>query len=371
MQLTLQIQLLPDTKQARQMRSTLERFNAGANFVAEVAHSRQIVNKLLLQKHCYTDLREKFGLSSQMACLCVHRVAEAYKRDRTIKPKFSKHAAMTCDPRTYNVRSADRISLLTLDGRIIVPFVMGRYQRERFTLAKKQADLVLRKDGRWFFLVTVDLPEGSPIPATDFLGVDLGTTNLAVDSDGETFTGADVEACRSHYAKKKAQLQRKAANQKRAGKRPLNVRRKLKALSGRERRFKKNTNHVISKRLVEKCKDTNRGMALEDLSGIRSRTRFRSTQRDAMSKWAFAELRVFVEYKARLSGIEVVAVNPRNTSRTCSLCGHSEKANRQSRNLFLCRACGHFDHADYNAARNIRLKALVSEPNVSEHVLVA
>ena len=46
-------------------------------------------------------------------------------------------------------------------------------------------------------------------------------------------------------------------------------------------------------------------------------------------------------------------VNPRDTSRRCSSCGHTEAANRPSQAVFCCRACGLKDHADVNAARNI------------------
>ena len=35
-------------------------------------------------------------------------------------------------------------------------------------------------------LVTVDVPDGTKPPTTDFLGVDLGVINIAVDSDGQS-----------------------------------------------------------------------------------------------------------------------------------------------------------------------------------------
>ena len=75
----------------------------------------------------------------------------------------------------------------TLEGRVLV---LGNYQREQFGYAKGQADLVLRKDGKWFLLVSVNVPDGTPIPK-----VDLGTTNLAVTDDG-AFSGDTVENVR-------------------------------------------------------------------------------------------------------------------------------------------------------------------------------
>ena len=266
-------------------------------------------------------------------------------------------------------KGVDRVSLLTLEGRVIVALVMGEYQRERLSEKYGQCDLVRRRDGKWFLLVTVEVAEKSPAPRADFLGVDFGVYNLATDSDGEFQTDAEVEQTRLHYQKVRRSLQRKAATEKRAGKRPKSVRRKLKALSGRERRFKKNTNHEIAKRLVEKAIDTQRGIALEDLKGIRESSRFRQSQRDRMSKWAFAELRAFVEYKGRLGGVEVVAVDPRNTSLTCSQCGDVAAANREWRCVFLCRGCGCFNHADVNAAINISKAAVVMQREASERAV--
>jgi IS605 OrfB family transposase len=166
-------------------------------------------------------------------------------------------------------------------------------------------------------------------------------------------------------------LGQKAGKVKREGSPPKNIKRKLKALSGKERRFKANENHRISKQIVEKATDTGRGIGLEDLTGIRERTRFRKTQRDKMSKWSFAELRGFIEYKAKLAGIPVMPVDPRDTSRTCPKCGHIDKGNRTARGLFLCRLCGHFDHADVVGATNIAAAAKVAWREVAEKRLTA
>lgn len=259
-------------------------------------------------------------------------------------------------------KGLDRVSLKTWTDRVVIPLIMGAYQRERFGFAKGQADLVLGRNGKWFLLVTVDLPENAPIPATDFIGVDMGTVHLATSSEDEHFDSNETEATRLHYLRKKRQLQRKAAQKIKAGKRPKNIRSRLKKISGRERRFKLNTNHRISRRIVDKAKDTGRGIAVEALTGIRDGQRFRKAQRDSISKWAFAELRSFLEYKARLAGVPLVVVDPAYTSQRCFTCGHTERSNRRSRGVFWCRACGFFDHADINAAKNISMKASVSMP---------
>jgi transposase len=90
-----------------------------------------------------------------------------------------------------------------------------------------------------------------------------------------------------------------------------------------------------------------------------------------MSKWSFAELRGFIQYKAKLAGIPVMPVDPRDTSRTCPKCGHIDKGNRTARGLFLCRLCGHFDHADVVGATNIAAAAKVAWREVAEKRLTA
>lgn len=359
--LTLQLQLLPSPSQAAQLKTTVERFNAAASWVAGEAFRLQTANKIKLQRTVYYPIRERFGLSAQMAVRCIAQACEAYKRDKRIQPVFRPDAAMPYDRRIMAFKGIDRVSVLTLAGRLVIPVVMGQYQRERFTTAVGQSYLVRRKDGKWFLLVTVTVPDGTPIPTTDFLGVDFGVVNVAVDSDGGTYKGASVERVRVKHMTRRQKLQRAAALRIQTGRRPKAIRRALRRLGSKEARFRRHTNHVISKQLVATATDTGRGLAIEDLTGIRDRTRYRHDQRARMGSWAFAQLRSFIEYKARRAGVPVAIVDARHTSRTCPACGHCEKANRRTQAEFACRACGLALPADYVGALNIR-RAAVNQP---------
>ena len=206
MKLTLQTQLLPTPKDAAKLMATVERFNEAATWLAAVAFDRKLANKFELQKLCYAELRQRFGLSSQMAIRCIAQVVEAYKKDKDKRPKYRRRSAMPFDQRMVSFKGPDRVSLLTLEGRVIVPFIMGKYQAERFGFAKGQCDLVLRHDGKWFLLVTVEVPDGTKPPTTDFLGVDLGVINIAVDSDGRKHTSEKIEAKRVQYATRRRTL---------------------------------------------------------------------------------------------------------------------------------------------------------------------
>ncbi|MDD3710785.1 MAG: transposase, partial [Methanothrix sp.] len=122
------------------------------------------------------------------------------------------------------------------------------------------------------------------------------------------------------------------------------AKRKLQKLSGRERRFQKDVNHQIANWIVSKPYDI---IALEDLTNIRN-----GNKNKKLGKWSFAELRSFVEYKAMAIGKNVITIDPRYTSQTCSRCGYQHKNNRIGR-IFKCKSCGFQIDADLNASRNI------------------
>jgi len=311
-------------------------------------------------------------LSSQMTVRVCARVAASFSREKTVCPSFRAFAGLPYDCRILSFQRDSEgvpisLSLLTLAGRRTLPVKMGQRQRDDFSRALKTGEAVLlqRKNGKWFFQVSIEVPEKPLVISETFLGVDLGIVNLAANSDGELHSGNETEACRKKNAALRASLQRKKETQRQAGIRPKSVCRKLKKLSGRESRFKKNTNHCISKDLVLKAKGTERGIALEDLSGIWDRVgkRFGKAQRARFGSWAFGQLRSFIVYKAIMNGVEVRVVDPHNTSRECSECHHIDKKNRKTQALFSCRKCGHEEHADTNASKIISFRASMASVN--------
>src|SRR5207247_5850403 len=105
-----------------------------------------------------------------------------------------------------------------------------------------------------------------PEEPTGCLGVDLGIVNLATDSDGETYRGSQIDRKRKWYANRRQALQQVGTK---------SAKRRLRQTRRRQRRFQKDTNHRIRKRLVAAAQCTTRGIALEDLKGIRARVRVR------------------------------------------------------------------------------------------------
>ena len=339
------------------LKATVERFNEAATWLAGIAFERKLGNKFAMQRLCYKELRERFGLPADTAIRCIARWSRPTSETRPNDPSSVKHAAVPFSMgKNIGFKGPDRVSISTLVGRVIVPYVMGTYQAERFGWSKGQCDLVLRKDGKWFLLVTVDVPEATKTPATDFIGVDLGVENIATDSDGNRKSSKDIEAKRIKYARRRKALGKATKDAGRNKRR--RCRKALKRTKDKEARYRRDVNHQISKDLVASAKGTDRGIALEDLEGIRERTTVHRQQRDRFNGWAHAQLGGFIVYKAQLAGVAVEFIDPAYTSQTCHACGHCERGNRKSQAEFVCKACGHREHADVNAARNIRASAV-------------
>ena len=249
------------------------------------------------------------------------------------------------------------IPIWTLAGRQAIPFGCGQRQRELLQTRQGESDLAFI-DGDFYLFATCEVEEPEPIEVEGVLGVDLGIVNIASTSDGEHFSGSRANNIRHRRSALRTKLQARGTH---------SAKRKLARLSGKERRFATDINHVISKQLVHIAQRTKRAIGLEDLTGIRSRVRTRSRQRYQLHSWSFYQLRQFVEYKAKLAGIPIVPVDPAYTSQTCPGCGHADKRNRRTQSLFRCVNCEFVAHADTVGAINIG-RAAVAQPSRPDFV---
>lgn len=348
------IHLLTDEIGSKILLATMETFNQACNEIAETCFKEKTASKYEIQKLIYHNIREKYKLSAQLTIRAIAKTCEAYKTNKNKQPTFRKYGSITYDERILTFKgltsSFPQVSLTLLNGRRTFNLIICNYFAGKVNRIQGQVDLIYHKN-KFYLYATCDMPENTPIEPNDVLGVDLGVKNIAVDNTGTVFSNEKVEKVRQKRHKLTNELQQKNTK---------SSKRKLKKISGRERRFRTNENHCISKYLVAKAKDTGCAIALEDLSGINTRTTVRHKQRAERLSWAFYQLRSFITYKAKLNGVKVILVDPRNTSRTCNICGHCEKANRKNQSEFCCCKCSHVDNADYNAAKNIRNKGLLS-----------
>jgi len=141
----------------------------------------------------------------------------------------------------------------------------------------------------------------------------------------------------------------------------------LQRIARRQSRFVRDSNHCISKKIVETAIATRKALALEDLKHIRERASgYSRHMRWLMGNWAFNQLAEFIRYKAEAAGMSVISVDPKYTSQTCSMCGYLDRANRPSQARFKCQVCGFEAHADANAAVVIEARGVLSYTLMSQ-----
>lgn len=357
MKLTAKVRLQPTPEQKGSLLRTLAIANDACNYISECAWDSRTFGKFPLQKLVYNEVKDRFGLSAQVAILCIFKVAGAYKKDKKTKRTFKPTGSIAFDARILSFQmNKQAVSIWTIDGRLKgVPFVCSDRAKELLSGGRGESDLLLMK-GEFYLFTSCDVDEPTPGDTDDILGVDMGIVNVAVDSDKQIFSSKAMNNVRFRHRRLRTKLQKLGTKASR---------RKLRQLSGKEARFAKDTNHKISKAIVKKAKDTGRSIAIEELGGIRDRALFRKSQRAQLHSWSFFQLRGYIEYKSKLVGVHVIPVDPRNTSRTCPCCGHVDKANRKTQATFLCVDCGFSGFADHVAAMNIRSRAFLSMPNVS------
>ena len=354
--LIAQVKLLPTKEQAQALKETLERANTACDAISTAAWHSKTFGQYALHKLIYRTIKDSFNLSAQIVVRCIAKVADAYKLDKETKRTFKTYGAIAFDDRILSWKTDKQVvSIWTVAGREKIPYTCGERQKRLLESRIGETALVYRK-GKFYLLAVCEVPEPTPQDVDNVLGVDFGIVKLATDSDGQSYSGEQVEAKRQWYADRRATLQKVGTR---------SAKRKLKKMGGKQRRYQADVNHCISKQLVRKAQDTNRSLAIEKLTGIRARTTVRKSQRARHHNWAFRQLRTFVEYKSAVAGVRVLHIDPRNTSRTCAVCGHCEKANRKSQSEFVCKLCHHSANADSNAAQNIRALGIVKMPMVT------
>ena len=326
----------------------MERFNEAVNWLSGVAFREHLWHWLPLQRRGYREVRARFQLPSAAAVVAVRKVAYAYrnKQRRRCLARFRRRGAVPVYHHRYK-----RDDTVVLYG-FRIPFTA----RPQARLSSSHQAVLCYRRGKFILhqAIEVDVPALATIH--DYLGCDLGTTNLLTDSTQEAYSGQAVEEKRRIYTHRRQRLQKRGTRA---------ARRKLRQISGRQGRYQRDTSHGIAKRVVAKAQRLCYGIALEDLRGIRGRIKARRRQRPRLHNWSFGQLRQFIVYKAARAGVPVVFVDPANTSRTCPACGHVDKRNRRSQSEFQCRRCGHAGPADVIAARNIRAWARGDAPMVA------
>ncbi|WP_260848908.1 transposase [Streptomyces sp. SLBN-118] len=381
MKTVVQVKLVTTPEVAAALHSSLCAANEAANFVSVVAFREKVFRpyttkrkdgtvRIGLQDLVYTEIKDRFGLSAQPAIRVIKKVVDAYttlhanlKAGNYGKEGSRRRAAAESKPivfrpdaaQPYDLRclswqyDAQTVSIWTTSGRLQGVGYVGHSDQLKslHTCRKGETDLVHR-DGKWFLVATCEVPEAERFEPVDWIGVDRGIVNLATTSDGDNYSGRRLGRYRRWQQRKRQELQTK---------RTRSANRRLRNRNRREQRHAAHVNHKISKTIVTEAQRTGRGIALEDLGGIRERARLNAPQRVRLSSWPFHQLGEHLAYKALRAGVPFLEVDSAYTSQMCPRCGHTTRNNRPDRDTFSCRRCGLAGPSDHVAGVNVRNRA--------------
>ncbi|MFG2795090.1 RNA-guided endonuclease InsQ/TnpB family protein [Streptomyces sp. NPDC048419] len=252
-----------------------------------------------------------------------------------------------------------------------------KVNQHRPVLGKVKTLSVKREGKRWYVVLTAEQAQPEPLPATgSVVGIDMGIASFLTTSNGE-----HVENPR-HARKAAAQLEPAQHKLSRLGRvrreeRTANHQRAVQRVADLHRKVRRQRLDHAHKTALALVRDHDL-IAHEDLK-IRNMVKAPTPRPDPETPGSFlpngsaakaglnhsisdAGWGVFLTIlhaKAESAGRNVIAVDPRNTSRTCPECGHVSAENRPTQEKFHCVSCGHLAHADTVGALNVLRAGLV------------
>jgi len=321
------------------------------------------LNARTIQKACYHSV--KGTLSAQMTCSAIRRVAAAYQsaasnRRPAEKPFLFRNPSalflVGVRGRDADFRKDGTLSIWTVGGRKRLTYTVAKGQTMTLASASVDSITVIERKGRLIGRVSVTIgcpePEGnSPV------GIDRNAGNALVAADASDrilfISGKAVRVTNKRDGRRRKRIQKLLAQKKAQKRNRRSIVRSLKRLGKKQRNRTNTFAQTAAKRLVAWAGEGS-VLVFEDLGDIpkpeKGKIRGKATRRK-LSVWQRSLIREYTQRRAEEAGIPVVFVDPAYTSQDCSVCGCR---GTRRRHRFSCKHCGHTDHADVNAAKNIR-----------------
>lgn len=284
--------------------------------------------------------------TAKVALQCIRSWNTKYKDKKWQYPGRNRSSSYPLNKLTLS-RRGDLTTFSTNGSRIRILHTLPEWFEKRYPEKKLQAgSVMIGKKDRYYIHLVFAIPNTAMKEEGRTVGVDRGLYHHIATSDGILYSSKHIHSVERRYSYNRSMLQSKGTP---------SARRRLRAMSGREKRFKQDIDHCVSRMLSEQ-KDV-KCYVLEDLVGL-TKGRRRKKMNRWLHRWSPGRFFFDLSYKCHANGIEVTAVDPKYTSQMCSACGSRDK-NARKGNLYLCRRCGHREHADLNAAKNIRDRHLL------------
>lgn len=312
----------------------------------EWAFENHTYNKNKAHSALYDVCRSLFPNLPSALIQCVRDVAlEAVKRLKFKKKPTKKTMTLRFDKRTMTLRG-NVLTFSSIGKRQKVVLHIPEYFKNVYTNWSFKGGTICKQGNRYWCKLVFEFPDPEISVFQDTLGIDLGLYNIATLSNGQIFKAKLLRKIQRQFLYNRRKLQAKGTH---------SAKRRLSEMSGKEMRFSQDFIHCLVNQIVRLPFGT---FAIENLKNLRKQRRGKKLNK-WISSFPFHKFKMFLTYKAQALGKKVVEVDPRYTSKKCSCCGHIHKQNRH-KSKFVCNECGYQNHADVNAALNIRQNALLS-----------
>lgn len=278
-------------------------------------------------------------------------------KGRAAFPRFKKRGQRD----SFRYPDSKQFKIDQANSRVYLPKIgWVRYRNSRVIEGAPKNLTIALEAGRWYVAIQTERAAPDPLPVADSaVGIDLGVARFATLSDGIVYEPLDSFR---GLEKQLAREQRKLARKKKFSHNWRKQKARITALHHRIANARKDYLHKVSTTIsknhamvvIEDLKVANmsasaKGTAEQAGKNVRAKAGLNKAILD-QGWYAFRQM---LDYKLAWNGGWLVAVNPRNTSRTCGACGHVDADNRTSQAQFRCVACGFEENADLNAAQNI------------------
>lgn len=366
---SFKFELIPTGEQVRKMRQFAgscrfvynkalaeqkKNYDAGGKFIGQFDMEKRLVE---WRKGADTPWLKDAPCDSQRKAIeNLDRAFQNFFSKRTRFPQFKRKgendAFRNSDPRRIKVDSINGRIKLTKLGYI-------RYRNSRIVLGEVRSATVSQHAGKWYVSILTKREVEQSVPRGPAVGIDVGVARFATLSDGSYI--APLASFRQHeqrlarYQRRMARKVKGSANWKKA---KDHIQRIHARIANARSDFLHKASNTISKNhamiAVEDLKISNMSKSAKGTADAPGRNvRAKSGLNKSILDQGWGEFRRQLEYKTAWRGGYFVAVDPKNTSRTCPCCGHVSKDNRKTQALFACVNCGHEANADHVGALNV------------------
>jgi putative transposase len=294
-----------------------------------------------LQKQI-TDVRKDFDWVKDVPLKSLEDVME--RLDKAYKT-FFKGGGFPKWAKKDGYRSITFKTVKYKDGRFVLPKIGAvKYFNSREIKGElRRATITKEFDGYYISVMTRQERETIPVHESQ-VGIDMGIAFFASLSDG---TQIDNPRFTKEYERRLRIEQRSLSRKQKGSKSWYIQKRNVSKIQAKIARCRRDFLHKESTVLINRY-----GLiAIEDLK-VKNMIGF-SYLSKSITDVGWSLFRKMLEYKGDWYGVEIVAVDPKYTSQTCSNCGAVDKKSRVSQSKYVCTECGYESNADINAAKEI------------------